>query len=148
MLLKCAQILQKPCMCTDLVVKTNYDTLQSTSVFLHQELLSLAKRKRSDSEEKEPPVSKPTASSDSETSDSDDEVSLSLSVRLLWVICLIVPQQWKCIYHTVYLASWLHKVRLVVNDGDWWRPVRAQRMFFVFLIHIFWILIVYKIVWL
>lgn len=46
-------------------------------VFLHQELLSLAKRKRSDSEEKEPPVSKPTASSDSETSDSDDEVTLS-----------------------------------------------------------------------
>lgn len=46
-------------------------------VFSHQELLSLAKRKRSDSEEKEPPVSKPTASSDSETSDSDDEVSLS-----------------------------------------------------------------------
>lgn len=45
--------------------------------FSHQELLSLAKRKRSDSEEKEPPVSKPTASSDSETSDSDDEVSLS-----------------------------------------------------------------------
>ncbi|NWQ63294.1 RTF1 protein, partial [Neopipo cinnamomea] len=44
---------------------------------LDQELLSLAKRKRSDSEEKEPPVSKPTASSDSETSDSDDEVSLS-----------------------------------------------------------------------
>lgn len=43
--------------------------------FSHQELLSLAKRKRSDSEEKEPPVSKPTASSDSETSDSDDEVS-------------------------------------------------------------------------
>uniref|UniRef100_A0A8D0L1S9 RNA polymerase-associated protein RTF1 homolog n=1 Tax=Sphenodon punctatus TaxID=8508 RepID=A0A8D0L1S9_SPHPU len=40
---------------------------------LDQELLSLAKRKRSDSEEKEPPVSKPTASSDSETSDSDDE---------------------------------------------------------------------------
>lgn len=62
-------------------------------VFLPQELLSLAKRKRSDSEEKEPPVSKPTASSDSETSDSDDEVSLLLSVRLLWGICLIVPQQ-------------------------------------------------------
>ncbi|OXB61153.1 hypothetical protein ASZ78_008437 [Callipepla squamata] len=40
---------------------------------LDQELLSLAKRKRSDSEEKEPPASKPTASSDSETSDSDDE---------------------------------------------------------------------------
>ncbi|KAK2103773.1 RNA polymerase-associated protein rtf1 [Saguinus oedipus] len=37
------------------------------------ELLSLAKRKRSDSEEKEPPVSQPAASSDSETSDSDDE---------------------------------------------------------------------------
>uniref|UniRef100_A0A2K5QTG4 RNA polymerase-associated protein RTF1 homolog n=1 Tax=Cebus imitator TaxID=2715852 RepID=A0A2K5QTG4_CEBIM len=40
---------------------------------LDQELLSLAKRKRSDSEEKEPPVSQPAASSDSETSDSDDE---------------------------------------------------------------------------
>ncbi|MEE6491961.1 hypothetical protein FKM82_016439 [Ascaphus truei] len=40
---------------------------------LDQELLSLAKRKRSDSEEKEPPVSKPAATSDSETSDSDDE---------------------------------------------------------------------------
>ncbi|KAJ1079259.1 hypothetical protein K5549_018686, partial [Capra hircus] len=38
-----------------------------------QELLSLAKRKRSDSEEKEPPVSQPAASSDSETSNSDDE---------------------------------------------------------------------------
>ncbi|KAL7992441.1 hypothetical protein Chor_016697 [Crotalus horridus] len=37
------------------------------------ELLSLAKRKRGDSEEKETPVSKPTASSDSETSDSDIE---------------------------------------------------------------------------
>uniref|UniRef100_A0A452U729 RNA polymerase-associated protein RTF1 homolog n=1 Tax=Ursus maritimus TaxID=29073 RepID=A0A452U729_URSMA len=37
------------------------------------ELLSLAKRKRSDSEEKEPPVSQPAASSDSETSNSDDE---------------------------------------------------------------------------
>ncbi|XP_075699433.1 RNA polymerase-associated protein RTF1 homolog [Rhinoderma darwinii] len=40
---------------------------------LDQELLSLAKRKRSDSEEKEQPVSKPAATSDSETSDSDDE---------------------------------------------------------------------------
>ncbi|ETE69052.1 RNA polymerase-associated protein RTF1-like protein, partial [Ophiophagus hannah] len=40
---------------------------------LDQELLSLAKRKRGDSEEKEAPVSKPTASSDSETSDSDIE---------------------------------------------------------------------------
>ncbi|XP_074145435.1 RNA polymerase-associated protein RTF1 homolog [Sminthopsis crassicaudata] len=40
---------------------------------LDQELLSLAKRKRSDSEEKEQPVSQPAASSDSETSDSDDE---------------------------------------------------------------------------
>ncbi|XP_036301399.1 RNA polymerase-associated protein RTF1 homolog isoform X2 [Pipistrellus kuhlii] len=40
---------------------------------LDQELLSLAKRKRSDSEEKEPPVSQPAASSDSETSDSGDE---------------------------------------------------------------------------
>ncbi|KAM8920670.1 RNA polymerase-associated protein RTF1 homolog isoform 2-T2 [Pelodytes ibericus] len=41
---------------------------------LDQELLSLAKRKRSGSEEKEqPPVSKPAATSDSETSDSDDE---------------------------------------------------------------------------
>ncbi|KAM4662416.1 RNA polymerase-associated protein RTF1 homolog [Discoglossus pictus] len=40
---------------------------------LDQELLSLAKRKRSDSEEKEPPASKPAATSDSETSDSDDE---------------------------------------------------------------------------
>ncbi|GAB5572557.1 RNA polymerase-associated protein RTF1 homolog [Prionailurus iriomotensis] len=38
-----------------------------------RELLSLAKRKRSDSEEKEPPVSQPAASSDSETSNSDDE---------------------------------------------------------------------------
>lgn len=35
----------------------------------------MAKRKRSDSEEKEAPASKPTASSDSETSDSDDEVN-------------------------------------------------------------------------
>ncbi|XP_073495273.1 RNA polymerase-associated protein RTF1 homolog [Phyllobates terribilis] len=40
---------------------------------LDQELLSLAKRKRCDSEEKEQPVSKPAATSDSETSDSDDE---------------------------------------------------------------------------
>nr|XP_020649408.1 RNA polymerase-associated protein RTF1 homolog isoform X1 [Pogona vitticeps] len=40
---------------------------------LYQELLSLAKRKRGDSEEKETPASKPTASSDSETSDSDVE---------------------------------------------------------------------------
>uniref|UniRef100_A0A803TLH5 RNA polymerase-associated protein RTF1 homolog n=1 Tax=Anolis carolinensis TaxID=28377 RepID=A0A803TLH5_ANOCA len=40
---------------------------------LDQELLSLAKRKRCDSEEKETPASKPTASSDSETSDSDVE---------------------------------------------------------------------------
>ncbi|XP_028579078.2 LOW QUALITY PROTEIN: RNA polymerase-associated protein RTF1 homolog [Podarcis muralis] len=40
---------------------------------LDQELLSLAKRKRGDSEEKEAPASKPTASSDSETSDSDVE---------------------------------------------------------------------------
>ncbi|XP_013917583.1 PREDICTED: RNA polymerase-associated protein RTF1 homolog [Thamnophis sirtalis] len=40
---------------------------------LDQELLSLAKRKRGDSEEKEAPASKPTASSDSETSDSDIE---------------------------------------------------------------------------
>uniref|UniRef100_A0A5S6P2Z3 TBCC domain-containing protein 1 n=1 Tax=Xenopus tropicalis TaxID=8364 RepID=A0A5S6P2Z3_XENTR len=40
---------------------------------LDQELLSLAKRKRSDSEEKEQPISKPAATSDSETSDSDDE---------------------------------------------------------------------------
>ncbi|KAM9034337.1 RNA polymerase-associated protein RTF1 homolog [Sarcophilus harrisii] len=40
---------------------------------LDQELLSLAKRKRSDSEEKEQPVSQPAASSDSETSDGDDD---------------------------------------------------------------------------
>ncbi|XP_059553676.1 RNA polymerase-associated protein RTF1 homolog [Myotis daubentonii] len=40
---------------------------------LDQKLLPLAKRKRSDSEEKEPPVSRPAASSDSEMSDSDDE---------------------------------------------------------------------------
>ncbi|XP_023691803.1 RNA polymerase-associated protein RTF1 homolog [Paramormyrops kingsleyae] len=40
---------------------------------LDQELLSLAKRKRVDSEEQEEPASKPTASTDSETSDSDDE---------------------------------------------------------------------------
>lgn len=39
-----------------------------------QELLSLAKRKRVDSEELEEPISKPAASTDSETSDSDDEV--------------------------------------------------------------------------
>lgn len=39
-----------------------------------QELLSLAKRKRVDSDEQEEPVSKPAASTDSETSDSDDEV--------------------------------------------------------------------------
>uniref|UniRef100_A0A671QS04 RNA polymerase-associated protein RTF1 homolog n=1 Tax=Sinocyclocheilus anshuiensis TaxID=1608454 RepID=A0A671QS04_9TELE len=37
------------------------------------ELLSLAKRKRVDSDEQEEPVSKPAASTDSETSDSDDE---------------------------------------------------------------------------
>ncbi|KPP74463.1 RNA polymerase-associated protein RTF1-like [Scleropages formosus] len=37
------------------------------------ELLSLAKRKRVDSDEQEEPASKPTASTDSETSDSDDE---------------------------------------------------------------------------
>ena len=45
---------------------------------LLQELLSLAKRKRTDSDEQDEPVSKPTtaaaASTDSETSDSDDEV--------------------------------------------------------------------------
>uniref|UniRef100_A0A6I8STD8 RNA polymerase-associated protein RTF1 homolog n=1 Tax=Xenopus tropicalis TaxID=8364 RepID=A0A6I8STD8_XENTR len=45
---------------------------------LDQELLSLAKRKRSDSEEKEQPISKPAATSDSETSDSDDELLYSL----------------------------------------------------------------------
>ncbi|XP_074121686.1 RNA polymerase-associated protein RTF1 homolog [Sminthopsis crassicaudata] len=43
---------------------------------LDQELLSLAKRKRSDSEEKEQPVSQPAAASDSETSDSDDECTV------------------------------------------------------------------------
>uniref|UniRef100_A0A8C4SLY2 RNA polymerase-associated protein RTF1 homolog n=1 Tax=Erpetoichthys calabaricus TaxID=27687 RepID=A0A8C4SLY2_ERPCA len=37
------------------------------------ELLSLAKRKRNDSEEQQEPVSKSAASTDSETSDSDDE---------------------------------------------------------------------------
>ena len=45
---------------------------------LLQALLSLAKRKRTDSDEQDEPVSKPTAaaaaSTDSETSDSDDEV--------------------------------------------------------------------------
>ncbi|KAL4656207.1 hypothetical protein GN956_G5643 [Arapaima gigas] len=40
---------------------------------LDQELLSLAKRKRVDSDEQEEPASKLTASTDSETSDSDDE---------------------------------------------------------------------------
>lgn len=40
---------------------------------LDQELLSLAKRKRVDSDEQDEPVSKPAASTDSETSDSDDE---------------------------------------------------------------------------
>ncbi|XP_046902339.1 RNA polymerase-associated protein RTF1 homolog [Hypomesus transpacificus] len=40
---------------------------------LDQELLSLTKRKRMDSDEPDEPVSKPAASSDSETSDSDDE---------------------------------------------------------------------------
>ncbi|XP_036397673.1 RNA polymerase-associated protein RTF1 homolog [Megalops cyprinoides] len=40
---------------------------------LDQELLSLAKRKRVDSDEQEEPASKPAASTDSETSDSDDE---------------------------------------------------------------------------
>ncbi|TRY86808.1 hypothetical protein DNTS_020529 [Danionella cerebrum] len=40
---------------------------------LQKELLSLAKRKRVDSDEQEEPVSKPAASTDSETSDSDDE---------------------------------------------------------------------------
>uniref|UniRef100_A0AAY4DH54 RNA polymerase-associated protein RTF1 homolog n=1 Tax=Denticeps clupeoides TaxID=299321 RepID=A0AAY4DH54_9TELE len=40
---------------------------------LDQELLSLAKRRRGDSDEQEEPVSKPAASTDSETSDSDDE---------------------------------------------------------------------------
>ncbi|KAG5266100.1 hypothetical protein AALO_G00249790 [Alosa alosa] len=40
---------------------------------LDQELLSLAKRKRVDTDDQEEPVSKPAASSDSETSDSDDE---------------------------------------------------------------------------
>ncbi|XP_061749899.1 RNA polymerase-associated protein RTF1 homolog isoform X2 [Nerophis ophidion] len=40
---------------------------------LDEELLSLAKRKRVDSDEPEEPVSKPAASTDSETSDSDDE---------------------------------------------------------------------------
>lgn len=49
-------------------------TSAGVTVLPPQELLSLAKRKRSDSEEKEPPVTQPAASSDSETSDSDDEV--------------------------------------------------------------------------
>ncbi|XP_062378991.1 RNA polymerase-associated protein RTF1 homolog [Sardina pilchardus] len=40
---------------------------------LDQELLSLAKRKRVDTDDQEEPVSKPAASTDSETSDSDDE---------------------------------------------------------------------------
>ncbi|CAL8274212.1 unnamed protein product [Merluccius merluccius] len=42
---------------------------------LDQELLSLAKRKRTDSDDQDEPISKPTAaaSTDSETSDSDDE---------------------------------------------------------------------------
>ncbi|KAJ8341074.1 hypothetical protein SKAU_G00333650 [Synaphobranchus kaupii] len=40
---------------------------------LDQELLSLAKRKRVDSDEQEDQASKPAASTDSETSDSDDE---------------------------------------------------------------------------
>uniref|UniRef100_A0A671QQV2 RNA polymerase-associated protein RTF1 homolog n=1 Tax=Sinocyclocheilus anshuiensis TaxID=1608454 RepID=A0A671QQV2_9TELE len=40
---------------------------------ISKELLSLAKRKRVDSDEQEEPVSKPAASTDSETSDSDDE---------------------------------------------------------------------------
>jgi len=48
-----------------------------------QELLSLAKRKRVDSDEQEEPVSKPAASTDSETSDSDDEV-WSFSVTKGW----------------------------------------------------------------
>ncbi|XP_055022502.1 RNA polymerase-associated protein RTF1 homolog, partial [Boleophthalmus pectinirostris] len=39
----------------------------------HQELLTLAKRKRVDSGDQDEPVSKPAASTDSETSDSDDE---------------------------------------------------------------------------
>lgn len=54
--------------------------------FIFQELLSLAKRKRVDSEEPEEPVSKPAASTDSETSDSDDEV---LHVFLLLIHLLI-----------------------------------------------------------
>ena len=48
-----------------------------TVALLSQELLSLAKRKRTDSDEQDEPVSKPAAaaaSTDSETSDSDDEV--------------------------------------------------------------------------
>ncbi|XP_051830413.1 RNA polymerase-associated protein RTF1 homolog [Antechinus flavipes] len=40
---------------------------------MDQELLPLAKRKRSDSEEKEQPANQPAASLDSETSDSDDK---------------------------------------------------------------------------
>ncbi|XP_074130177.1 RNA polymerase-associated protein RTF1 homolog [Sminthopsis crassicaudata] len=43
---------------------------------LDQELLPLAKRKRSDSKEEEQPVSQPAASSDSKTSDSDDECTV------------------------------------------------------------------------
>uniref|UniRef100_A0A4W4HF68 RNA polymerase-associated protein RTF1 homolog n=1 Tax=Electrophorus electricus TaxID=8005 RepID=A0A4W4HF68_ELEEL len=51
------------------------ESSQLEAVFLStsQELLTLAKRKRVDSEEQEEPVSKPAASTDSETSDSDDE---------------------------------------------------------------------------
>ncbi|KAM9100333.1 LOW QUALITY PROTEIN: RNA polymerase-associated protein RTF1 homolog [Sarcophilus harrisii] len=59
---------QKGCVVIDLDTEDN-----GNEENLYQGLLSLAKRKRSDYEEKEQPVSQPAASSDSETSDSADE---------------------------------------------------------------------------
>lgn len=55
-------------------VRNSLLLLKRILIALLQELLSLTKRKRMDSDEPDEPVSKPAASSDSETSDSDDEV--------------------------------------------------------------------------
>lgn len=97
-----------------------------------QELLSLAKRKRSDSEEKEAPVSKPTASSDSETSDSDDEVSLSCYLWCYYGLCLWLCLNSESVYHTVYFTCWLHKVGLAGSGTHQGQRKRTQKYFFSF----------------
>lgn len=74
--------------------------------FFFQELLSLAKRKRVDSEEPEEPVSKPAASTDSETSDSDDEVLHRILIPLI-LLCRLCPEM--VLVPVCFLNSiWLH----------------------------------------